>query len=247
MPSSADPDVLPSGLMSRVLIVDDEPQIVSAVTRGLSGDDSEVSGAATGEDGLAEVAARRPDLVVLDLGLPGLGGLEVIHRLRGWSDVPVLVLSAAGDEERKVAALDAGADDYLEKPFGFGELRARVRALLRRTTTNAPVAEIVVADLRIELASRTVERAGREVLLTPKEWQLLEAFANNPGKLLTHGWLIRRLWGQSYGDENRQTLRAHLRSLRAKLGDDAGEPCLVRTEVGAGYRWLGSAPSEAPS
>lgn len=224
--------------MSRVLIVDDEPQIVSAVTRGLSADGYDVASASTGEDGLAEIAARGPHLVVLDLAMPGLDGLGVVQRLRAWSDVPVLILSAAGGEDSKVAALDAGADDYLEKPFGFGELRARVRALLRRATAPTPVTEIVLADLQVDLARRSVERAGCEVHLTPKEWQLLEAFANNPGKLLTHSWLIRRLWGQSYGDENRQTLRAHLRSLRAKLGDDAEAPCLVRTEIGAGYRWL---------
>jgi len=160
--------------------------------------------------------------------------------------VPVLVLSAAGGEDQKVEALDTGADDYLEKPFGFGELRARVRALLRRSTADQLISEIVVADLYVDLASRTVERAGDEVRLTPKEWQLLEAFANNPGKLLTHGWLIRRLWGQSYGDENRQTLRAHMRSLRSKLGDDAAEPLLVRTEVGSGYRWMVT-PPDRPS
>ncbi|CAN5695073.1 response regulator [soil metagenome] len=232
--------------MSRVLIVDDEPQIVAAVTRGLSQNNYQVSGAATGEDGLAEIAARRPDLVMLDLGLPGLDGVEVLRRLRAWSDVPVLVLSAAGGEDQKVEALDTGADDYLEKPFGFGELRARVRALLRRSTADQLISEIVVADLYVDLASRTVERAGDEVRLTPKEWQLLEAFANNPGKLLTHGWLIRRLWGQSYGDENRQTLRAHMRSLRSKLGDDAAEPLLVRTEVGSGYRWMVT-PPDRPS
>jgi two-component system KDP operon response regulator KdpE len=224
--------------MARVLIIDDEPQIVSAVTRGLSGEGHDVSSALTGEDGLAEVAARLPDLVVLDLGLPDTDGIDVVRRLRTWSEVPVLILSAAGAEASKVDALDAGADDYLEKPFGLAELRARVRALLRRATARARTPSVVIGELSIDPVNRIVTRSGIEIRLTPKEWQLLDVLSAHPGKLLTHGWLIQQVWGRSHGDESRQTLRTHLRTLRAKLGDDAGAPRLVRTETGAGYRWL---------
>jgi two-component system, OmpR family, KDP operon response regulator KdpE len=224
--------------MARVLIVEDEAQIVSAVTRGLSREGNVVASADSGEDALAEVAARPPDLVVLDLGLPDLDGIEVIRRLRSWSEVPVLVLSARGAERSKVDALDAGADDYLDKPFGLPELRARVRALLRRASVNGRVPAMVVGDLSIDSAHRTVTLAGTEVRLTPKEWRLLDVLSAHPGKLLTHGWLIQQVWGRSHGDETRQTLRTHLRTLRAKLGDDADAPRLVRTETGAGYRWL---------
>lgn len=232
--------------MARVLVVDDEPQIVTAVTRGLSREGHDASGVATGEDALSAVATQLPDVVVLDLGLPDLDGLTVVQRLRAWSDVPVLILSAAGTEDSKVRALDAGADDYLEKPFGLDELRARLRALLRRVTAHEPPSPIRVDDLVIDLTDRVVTRRGREVRLTPKEWQLLGALAGNPGKLLTHRWLIHQVWGRSYGDESRQTLRAHVRTLRAKLGDDAGSPRLVRTETGSGYRWLHSPGEDRP-
>ncbi len=224
--------------MPRLLVVDDEPQIVTAVVRGLSGEGHQVTDARTGADGLAQAASWLPDLVVLDLGLPDLDGVDVVRRLRSWSEVPVLILSAAGAESRKVSALDAGADDYLEKPFGLAELRARVRALLRRTVPAPRVPVMAIGELHIDPVSRTVTRSGEEVRLTPKEWRLLEVLAANPGKLLTHAWLIQEVWGHQHGDETRQTLRTHLRSLRAKLGDDAEAPHLVRTETGSGYRWL---------
>jgi len=224
--------------MARVLVVEDEPQIVSAVTQGLSREGNAVASAASGEDALAEMAAHPADLIVLDLGLPDLDGIEVIRRLRSWSEVPVPVLSARGAERSKVDALDAGADDYLDKPFGLAELRARVRALLRRASVNGRAPAMVVGDLSIDSVHRTITLAGAEVRLTPKEWRLLEVLSAHPGKLLTHGWLIQQVWGRSHGDETRQTLRTHLRTLRAKLGDDADAPRLVRTETGAGYRWL---------
>lgn len=224
--------------MARLLVVDDEAQIVMALTRGLQREGYDIDVSRNGLDAVSLAASGAPDLIVLDLNLPDIDGLEVLRRIRSWSAVPVLILSGDGEEERKIGALDEGADDYLEKPFSLGELRARVRALLRRAGSTPDSASISTAGLEVDLARKTVELDGSAMRLTPTEWRLLELFVSQPGKLLTHQWLIARIWGAGHGDETVQTLRAHLRSLRAKLGDDSKEPRFIRTETRIGYRWL---------
>jgi two-component system KDP operon response regulator KdpE len=228
--------------MARVLVVDDEPQMVTALTRSLEREGHQLAVSRTGTDAVSLTAAGAPDLVVLDLNLPDIDGIEVLRRVRSWSTVPVLVLSGDGEEARKVAALDEGADDYLQKPFGVDELRARVRALLRRSLPESGHHLAVSGPLVVDLAQRTVVLAGAELRLTPIEWRLLQLFVSEPGKLLTHQWLIGHVWGASHGDEAIQTLRAHLRSLRGKLGDDTREPRYIQTETRVGYRWV--APTE---
>jgi two-component system KDP operon response regulator KdpE len=233
---------------AKVLVVDDEPQILTALSRGLQRVGHEIIVARNGEDGLAAAAAARPDLVLLDLKLPDLDGIEVVRRLRTWSTVPIVLLSGQGSERARVAALDAGADDFVDKPFSMEELRARVGAMLRRAATADP-AEAAAVDngggrierhgVIIELAARRVLVEGREVRLTPTEWRLLTTLASNPDRIQTYRQVITSVWDESYGEEARQSLRVHLRTLRAKLGDDASAPRFVATEPGVGYRWLG--------
>ena len=224
--------------MATVLVVDDEPQVLHALRRSLEGEGDRVLTAATGTQAVDLAATQPPDLLVLDLWLPDLDGVEVVRRLRGWLDVPILILSGDADEERKVSALDSGADDFLQKPFGFSELSARLRALKRRSVREQADQRLEYGDLVIDLPQGAAELDGTLLRLTPTEWQLLEAMVTHPGKLLTHRWLVARVWGGSHGDESRQALRTHIRSLRAKIGDDASTPRYLRTESGAGYRWL---------
>jgi two-component system, OmpR family, KDP operon response regulator KdpE len=224
---------------SRVLVVDDEQSIRRAVGRALAARGYRVELATDGEEALAVAAAFQPDLVVLDLNLPALDGLEVCRQLRGWSSVPILVLSVREDEPDKVAALDLGADDYLTKPFGIDELMARVRALLRRAGAQGaprPV-RFHTDDLEIDLDARRVTGAGIEVHLTKTEWALLTELCQNPGKLLTHRWLLERVWGPGYaGDVD--VLRVFISQLRKKLEQDPARPRLIATDPGIGYRWL---------
>ena len=229
------------------MVVDDEAQIVMALTRGLEREGYDVDVSRNGLDAVSMAASTAPDLIVLDLNLPDIDGLEVLRRVRSWSTVPVLILSGDGEEDRKIAALDEGADDYLEKPFSLGELRARVRALLRRAGAAPDSATVSSGGLDVDLARKTVELDGTEMRLTPTEWRLLELFVSQPGKLLTHQWLIAPIWGAGHGDETVQTLRAHLRSLRAKLGDDSKEPSFIRTETRIGYRWIPAVTSNVTS
>lgn len=224
--------------MATVLVVDDEPQVLHALRRALEGEGDRVLTAATGTQAVDLAATRPPDLVVLDLWLPDLDGVEVVRRLRGWLDVPILILSGDADEERKVSALDSGADDFLQKPFGFSELTARLRALKRRRVREQADQRLEYGDLVVDLPQGSAELDGTLLRLTPTEWQLLEAMVTHPGKLLTHRWLVARVWGGGHGDESRQALRTHIRSLRAKIGDAAATPRYLRTESGAGYRWL---------
>ncbi len=234
--------------MTRVLVVDDEPHVTDAVSRALTREGYDVLVAADGERAVDLAATSEPHLMIVDLSLPGLSGLEVIRRVRTWSQRPILVLSGATQEQTKVQALDAGADDYLQKPFGLDELRARLRALERRA---APVQDQSgrheFGDLSVDLVTRTVEVAGAEVRLTPTEWRLLEELVTHPDQLLTHLTLLQRVWDPSHGDESRDSLRAHLRSLRAKIGDDAHAPRFIRTESGAGYRWVAPVVPECPT
>ena len=227
-------------------MVDDEPQVLHALRRALEGEGERVLSASTGLQAVDLAATQAPDLVVLDLWLPDIDGVEVVRRLRGWLDVPILILSGDSDEERRVDALDSGADDFLQKPFGFSELTARLRALRRRTVRDQADQRLAYGDLVVDLPQGSAALAGVPLRLTPTEWQLLEAMVTHPGKLLTHRWLVARVWGGSHGDESRQALRTHIRSLRAKIGDDATTPTFLRTESGAGYRWLAEPSGAEP-
>jgi two-component system KDP operon response regulator KdpE len=231
--------------MTDVLVVDDEPQIRRALRRALEAQDYHVTVAENGEEGLAQAAAGEPDLVVLDLGLPDLDGTEVIRRLRSWTDVPVIVLSVRDGRSDKIDALDAGADDYVTKPFDVEELLARMRAALRRRAEERPPEpKLRFGELDIDLARRRVLRGEHPVHLTPNEYGLLEAMVTNPGKLLTHAWLLRKVWGRGYGTESHY-LHVYVRQLRQKLGDDAAMPRYIVTEPGVGYRW-GPDPDREP-
>jgi two-component system KDP operon response regulator KdpE len=221
---------------ARVLVVDDEPQILRGLRVVLRRAGFQVDVAATVAEALDALAVRPPDALVLDLILPDGTGVDVLRDLRRWSALPVLVLSAVGDEREKVRALDAGADDYVTKPFGADELTARLRALLRRAG-DAPGTEPVIetGDVAIDLAARRVTKAGREVHLTPLEYDVVRALATHRGKLVTHRQLLAEVWGPGYEDDT-QLLRVHVAHIRAKLEDDAGAPALLVTEPGVGYR-----------
>ncbi|MDP9341360.1 MAG: response regulator transcription factor [Actinomycetota bacterium] len=222
----------------KVLVVDDEPQIVRALRAALHAHGHEVSVASNGQEALVEAAAAAPDLIVLDLGLPDRDGTDVIRELRGWSDVPVIVLSVRDAQAQKVAALDAGADDYVTKPFGLEELLARMRAAKRRAGPQDPAPAVLrFGELVIDAGRQLVLLRGSPVHLTRTEYRLLEAMATNPGKLLTHRWLLQRVWGPQYGVESNY-LRVYVRQLRRKLGDDAASPTFITTEPGVGYRWM---------
>jgi two-component system KDP operon response regulator KdpE len=227
--------------VTTVLVVDDEPQIRRAMRTSLEAHGYQVETAANGEEALLKAVEAAPELVFLDLGLPDIDGAEVIARLRSFSEVPVIVLSVRDRQSDKVAALDAGADDYVAKPFGMEEVLARMRAQLRRVRADEPSPPVVrFDDVEIDLARRLVRLDERPVHLTRTEWALLEAFVTNPGKLLTHQWLLRRVWGRGYGEESHY-LRVYVRALRKKLGDEASSPRLILTEPGVGYRWVADA------
>jgi two-component system, OmpR family, KDP operon response regulator KdpE len=219
-----------------VLVVDDDPQILRVMRTCLRAQTFEVATAPNGETALAELASRTVDLMILDLGLPGIDGREVIERVRTWSDVPIIVLSVQENHAEKVAALDAGADDYLTKPFVIEELLARIRAIMRRAVADAAQSEVRFGDFELDLERRRVSRSGERVHLTPKEYALLEALVTNPGKLLTHRWLLQRVWGAAYTNESHY-LRVFVQQLRRKLGDDARHHRWIVTEPGLGYRW----------
>jgi two-component system KDP operon response regulator KdpE len=224
--------------VTRILIVDDEPQIVRALTTSLKANGFEIETSADGLSALDKVATWEPDLVILDLGLPDIDGVEVIRRLRGWTQVPVIVLSARDGRTDKVDALDLGADDYVNKPFAIEELLARSRATLRRTNPQPPSEPVLTfGKLEVDLERTQAKRDGKPLRLTRTEWALLEAFVTNPGKLLTHQWLLRRVWGQGYTLDQSHYLRIYVRQLRRKLGDDVASPKYVATERGMGYRW----------
>jgi len=222
-----------------VLVVDDEPQILRALQTNLRGAGYEVATAATAADALSSAAMRPPDAFILDLVLPDGSGIDVCRELRSWSSAPILVLSVVGDEPEKVAALDAGADDYVQKPFGIDELLARLRALLRRATPSGePVLE--VGELVIDLEKRLVTVGGRRVQLTPNEFDLLRVLAQNEGKLMTHPAILRDVWGPAYSTESHY-LHVYVSQLRRKLEDDPARPRYLLTEAGAGYRLVNPA------
>jgi two-component system, OmpR family, KDP operon response regulator KdpE len=218
----------------RVLVVDDEPQILRALSANLRGAGYDVATAATGEDALANAAMKPPDAVILDLVLPDKSGTEVTRELRQWSSAPVILLSAVGDESDKVAALDAGADDYVTKPFGIDELLARLRAALRRSTASGdPVLE--VGELKLDLDKRLASFDGRTLTLTPHEFNLLRYLMQNEGKLLTHPAILREVWGPQYRAESHY-LHVYVSQLRRKIEPDPARPRYLLTEPGAGYR-----------
>ena len=225
--------------MSRVLVVDDELPMRRTLGIGLRARGYDVDLAATGEEALELAARHHPDVVILDLGLPGIDGIEVAQALRGWSSVPIIVLSARGAERVKVAALDAGADDYVTKPFGMDELLARLRAALRRAPRSEDAPVVSTADFTVDLAARTVTGAGGEVRLTPTEWQVLEVLVRNPGRLVTQAQLLRDVWGPTYHDETHY-LRIYMSQLRRKLEPDPSQPRYFVTEPGMGYRFTGA-------
>jgi len=233
--------------VTRVLVVDDEPPIVRAVAANLRVRGYEVLTAASGEAALAAAETHQPDCVVLDLGLPGIDGLEVLRRLRTWTDVPVVVLTAVDGERDKVTALDLGADDYVTKPFGVAELMARIRAALRRARQPGAARPRVVraGEVAVDLDAKLVTRAGAPVRLTPIEYRLLETLATNAGRLCTHRFLLERVWGPGYGDES-QYLRVYMANLRKKL-DDPSAPQLLLTEPGMGYRFVVPDPDSTPA
>ncbi len=218
----------------RVLIVDDEAQIRRALRTALTGHGYRVDVADDGEAGLAALASQVPDVLVLDLVMPGLDGFEVLRQTRTWSNLPIIVLSARGDERDKVQALDLGADDYLTKPFGMEELLARIRAVLRRTPTGS-VTQIAFGDVTVDLARHVVTKGGAEVHLTPTEFDLLRVLGKDHDRVLTHRQLLERVWG-AYAADNSRQLRVYINYLRRKLEDDPSRPRWLVTEPGVGYR-----------
>jgi two-component system KDP operon response regulator KdpE len=221
----------------KILIADDDPQILRALRITLTARGYEVLTASDGRSALNEATAHHPDLVVLDLGMPGLTGIEVIEALRGWTTTPILVVSGRTDSLDKVDALDAGADDYVTKPFAADELLARIRALTRRTTPAADEAAVTFGDVTVDLAARSVTRAGAPVRLTPTEWHLLEVLLRNPERLVTRETLLREVWGPQYTTDTGY-LRLYLAQLRKKLEPEPSKPRYLLTEAGMGYRFV---------
>lgn len=225
---------------ARVLIIDDEAPIRRFLRIALEAEGHHVTEASTGRAGIEAVALTTPEAVILDLGLPDMDGRAVLSELRGWSQVPVLVLSVRSDEAEKVALLDAGAQDYVTKPFGVQELLARLRGILRDRVGAEPQGAILtIADIEINAATRTVTKAGQPVKLTRKEFDLLWLLASNAGRLVTQGMALEHVWGKAHSEDS-QYLRVFIRQLRAKIGDDAGNPRYIFTEAGVGYRFSNS-------
>ncbi|HVU61052.1 MAG TPA: response regulator [Mycobacteriales bacterium] len=234
--------------MTSVLVVDDEASIRRALRINLAARDYAVHTADDGRSGLRAAAAQRPDVVILDLGLPDMDGVEVIRGIRGWSEAPIIVLSAREHEHDKVAALDAGADDYVTKPFGMDELLARLRAATRRSVTTARDEPVVRTDhFTVDLgAKRVTNLAGHEVRLTPTEWEIVELLVRNDGRLVASRQILSQVWGEGFHAETHY-LRVYLAQIRRKLEPDSSRPRYFHTEPGMGYRFLASPPSDRPS
>ena len=222
--------------MTRVLVIDDEAPILRALRINLAARKYEVSTAADGASGLAAMARDRPDVLILDLGLPDMDGTDVIRGVRGWTSTPIIVLSAWGQEAQKVAALDAGADDYVTKPFGMNELLARLRAAVRRASPAPDEPVITTADFSVDLAGKQVSRDGQVVRLTPTEWQLLEVLVRHADRLVSQRQLLQEVWGPEYQTEANY-LRVFVANLRRKLEPDPSAPRYLLTEPGMGYRF----------
>lgn len=225
--------------MALALVVEDDASTLTMFAELLPALGHTVLLAATGRECLELAASRSPDVILLDLGLPDLPGSTVITRLREWTDTPIVVVSGSKQARRKADALDAGADDFIDKPFDVSELRARLDVVQRRLDAAHERSTAREFDgLTVEYAHRRVHREGEEVRLTDTEWLILEGLSRDPGRVVTHRWLSARVWGPHAGAETHQSLRVHVRSLRAKLGDDARDPHYIRTETGLGYRWV---------
>ena len=226
--------------LDRILVVDDEPQIQRFLKPALSAAGYDVVQAGTGAEALKAVATAAPDVLILDLGLPDMDGKEVIAQLRGWADIPIIILSARDRESEKIAALDLGADDYIEKPFGIGELTARIRTALRhKHRETATATRIEIDGLEIDMAKRIVARNGAAIKLTPKEYDLLVLLARHAGRVVTHKTLLTSVWGPAH-EEDLHYLRVFIGQLRQKIERNPAEPLIVRTEPGVGYRFLES-------
>jgi two-component system, OmpR family, KDP operon response regulator KdpE len=230
--------------MTKVLVIDDEEPILRALRINLTAHKYQVSTASDGASGLAAMARERPDVLILDLGLPDIDGTEVIRGVRGWTSLPIIVLSAWGQETQKVAALDAGADDYVTKPFGMGELLARLRVAVRRAAPAPDEPVVATDDFTVDLAAKRVHRDGGDVRLTPTEWQLLEVLVRHREKLVTQRQLLAEVWGPEYLTEGNY-LRVHMAHLRRKLEPDPARPRYLRTEPGMGYRFTTGDPVES--
>jgi two-component system KDP operon response regulator KdpE len=225
-----------SDVAPTVLVIEDEPQMRRFLKASLESHDYHLVEAVTAREGLAQASGRNPDVILLDLGLPDLDGIELTRRVREWSRVPIIVISARGREQDKIAALDAGADDYLTKPFGMGELLARLRVALRRAATgDGGEAEFTLGDLKVDLGARLVFRGGTEVHLTPIEYKLLTALVRHAGRVLTHRQLLKDVWGPN-ALEHTHYVRVYMTQLRHKLEDDPSRPRYLLTEPGVGYR-----------
>ena len=228
-----------TGPGARILIVDDEPAIRRFLRASLTGHGYQVSEAGSAGEAMEVAAREHPDLLILDMGLPDQSGVDVVKQVREWSSAPILMLSVRSSEQDKVAALDAGADDYLTKPFGLEELLARVRAALRRSEATAEGQSVFTAEgLRVDLVARTVTRDGEDAGLTPREYDLLRTLVQHAGRVLTHRQLLAKVWGPEYGDET-HLLRVNISNLRRKVERDPGRPRLLLTEAGVGYRLRG--------
>jgi two-component system, OmpR family, KDP operon response regulator KdpE len=219
----------------RILVVDDEAPIRRYLRAALSGQGFVVYEAANGQEALSAVIADRPDIIILDLGLPDIDGIEVTRQLREWSQIPIIILSVREAEQDKIAALDAGADDYLTKPFGTGELMARMRVAMRRLNNKADEPILQVDELQMDLSRRVVTMRGEEISLTPTEYDILRLLMQNAGKVITHHHLLRQVWGTAYESEM-HILRVNISNLRRKLEPDPARPTYVHTEPGVGYR-----------
>ncbi len=224
-------------VLTNALVIDDEPQIRRLLRITLEGNGYRVFDAATGKDGLLQAAQCRPEVILLDLSLPDMEGLEVLKRLREWTRLPVVVLTVRDTEADKITALDAGADDYVTKPFGSGELLARLRAALRHNQPQGSEAVFRSGDFEMDLAARVVRKRSQEIKLTPTEYALLRMFVTHAGKVLTHRLLLTEVWGPNAAEQT-QYLRVHIAHLREKLEEDPASPTLIVTESGIGYRLL---------
>lgn len=223
--------------MTRVLVVDDDPTLLRGLTINLQARHFDVDAVATGGAALRHAAQQHPDVVILDLGLPDLDGVDVVRGLRGWSSVPVIVLSARDAQAAKVDALDAGADDYVTKPFGMDELLARIRAALRRAAPEPPAPVVRTEAFTVDLANKQVTRGGADVRLTPTEWHLLDLLVRNPGKLMPQRLLLTEVWGPGF-EEQTNYLRVYMAQLRRKLEAEPSRPRHLITEPGIGYRFV---------
>lgn len=229
--------------MTHILVIDDDRQLLRALRIALSARGYQVTLAPDGATGLAAAQRGAPDLTIVDLGLPDLDGVAIVQALRGWATAPVIVLSARHAEQAKIRALDAGADDYVTKPFGIGELLARIRAALRRATPAEQTPRVTTGAFTVDLTARRATLTdGTEARLTPTEWHLLEILVRNPDKLVTHQYLLHQIWGERYEKETNY-LRVHMGNLRRKLEPDPSHPRYLRTDPGLGYRFLPGEPA----